>query len=411
MSDGEQSRNKTSGFTVLKHLNFRWLLLGTTIAFGVQWVQQLTLSWLIYEMTSSGTMLGALNFFRAIGTIGFAPMAGAVIDKMPRKHLMYYVNSWLCGICLIFGIVLWTGIDKVWPLFLFSFFGGFAQAFNVPLRQTAAFVLVPRAQAPSAVAIIQTGWALMRSLGPAIGGVFLVWFGAAGNFLAMALVYGFITFTIAPLHFPKTKTKVKTGGYRDKTIDGIRMAFANPNIRAFLLMGWILPLFIIPIFSVLPSVYAKDIFTRGAQDLGLLLSSVGVGGVVGGLFTTVIGQVERRGLLLLAALFALSLSLVGFALVTSLWLALLLFGMAGFFEMIYLTMSQTLLQLSIPDEFRGRITGLSTLNAGLFPVGAIIAGVGTDFIGVQETTILLASIAAILAVTILLCSSTVREFR
>jgi predicted MFS family arabinose efflux permease len=362
-------------------------------------------------MTSSGTMLGALNFFRALGTIGFAPMAGAVIDKMPRKHLMYYINSWLTAICLLLGIVLWVGIEQVWPLFLFSFFGGFAQAFNMPLRQTAAFVLVPRDQAPNAVAIIQTGWALMRSLGPAIGGVLLIWVGAAGNFLAMAVVYGFITFTIAPLNFPQPTPKTRKSSYGTQTMEGIRMAFGNPKIRAFLLMGWILPLFIIPIFSVLPAVYAKDIFARGAQDLGMLLSAVGVGGVVGGFFTTVFGQVERRGLLLLTALFAVSVSLVGFAHVTSIWLALVLFGIAGFFEMIYLTMSQTLLQLSIPDEFRGRITGLSTLNAGLFPVGAVVAGLSTDLIGVQETTILLASSAAVLSVIILLCSSTVREFR
>ena len=361
---------------------------------------------------NSNTILRHLSLDMTLGTIGFAPMAGAVIDKMPRKHLMYYINSWLLGICLLFRIVLWTGIEQVWPLFLFSFFGGFAQAFNMPLRQTSAFVLVPRAQAPSAVAIIQTGWALMRSLGPAIGGVLLVWVGAAGNFIAMAVVYGFITFTIAPLNFPKITPKIRTSSYRTQTLEGIRMAFGNSNIRAFLLMGWIAPLFIMPIFSVLPAVYAKDIFARDAQDLGMLLSAVGVGGGgVGGLFTTVFGQMERRGLLLLTALFAMSLSLVGFALVTNIWLALVLFGIAGFFEMIYLTMSQTLLQLSIPDEFRGRITGLSTLNAGLFPVGAVVAGLSTDFIGVQETTILLASIAAILAVIILLCSSTVREFR
>ena len=99
MSKGEKNRVKTGGFTVLKHSNFRWLLIVTTMAFGVQWVQQLTLNWLIYEITSSGTMLGILNFFRALGTIGLAPIAGVAIDKMSRKHLMYYINAWLLGIC------------------------------------------------------------------------------------------------------------------------------------------------------------------------------------------------------------------------------------------------------------------------------------------------------------------------
>ncbi len=371
----------------------------------------MTLNWLIYEITSSGSMLGLLNFCRALGTVGLAPIAGVVIDKVSRKQLMYYINAWLFGICLIFSIALWVGIDQIWPLLLFSFLGGAAQAFNMPLRQTAAFVLVPRAQAPSAVALIQTGWALMRSLGPALGGVLLVLVGAAGNFLAMAMVYGLITFTIAPLHFKKIAPRTKAKSYKNQIKEGIRIAFANSNIRAFLLMGWILPLFIIPIFSVLPAVYAKDIFAGGPQDLGILVSAVGVGGVVGGLFTTLLGQIERRGVVLLTSLIALSLTLIGFALASNITFALILFGLAGFFEMIFLTLNQTLLQLSIPDEFRGQITGLSTLNAGLLPIGAVVAGVSTELIGVQETTIIMASVAAIIATVILLFSSTVREYR
>lgn len=407
----DQKKIKTGGFSVLQHSNFRWLLVGTTMAFGVQWVQQLTLNWLIYEITSSGSMLGLLNFFRALGTVGLAPIAGVVIDKVSRKQLMYYINTWLLAICLIFGIALWRGIDQIWPLFVFSFLAGAAQAFNMPLRQTAAFVLVPRAQAPSAVSLIQTGWALMRSLGPAIGGVLLVFIGAAGNFLAMALVYGVITFTISPLNFQKPTSHTRAKSYKKQIKEGVGIAFANTNIRAFLLMGWILPLFIIPIFSVLPAVYAKDIFARGPQDLGMLVSAIGAGGVVGGLFTTFLSQIERRGVVLLVSLFALSLSLIGFAMAPNFIIALCLFTLAGFFEMIVLTLNQTLLQLSIPDEYRGQITGLSTLNAGLLPIGAVFTGLGTEFIGVQETTILLALAAAIIAAAVLLLSPTVRQFK
>jgi MFS family permease len=137
-------------------------------------------------------------------------------------------------------------------------------------------------------------------------------------------------------------------------------------------MSWVLPLFIIPNFSALPPIYAKDIFAGGPETLGVLLSAVGIGGILGGFVTASLGQLDRRGLLQLGALLLLSLSLIGFALSRALWMALAFMALAGFFEMIYLTTNQTLLQLSIPDELRGRVTGIVSLSTGLMPVGAFI---------------------------------------
>jgi MFS family permease len=183
------------------------------------------------------------------------------------------------------------------------------------------------------------------------------------------------------------------------------------NTRAFLLMGWVLPLFIIPNFAALPPIYAKDIFQGGPQVLGALLSAVGVGGIGGGLVAAALGRLERRGLLQLAALLLLSLALIGFAVSPDLWVALPLLALAGFFEMIYLTTNQTLLQLSIPDELRGRVSSIVSLNAGLVPVGALVAGVGADLVGPRTMTILLSSIAAAIALVVFWASPTIREYR
>ena len=87
-------------------------------------------------------------------------------------------------------------------------------------------------------------------------------------------------------------------------------------------MSWILPLFIIPNFNALPPIYAKDIFAGGPDTLGTLLSAVGIGGIAGGFVTASLGQLDRRGLLQLASLLLLSLSLIAFAVSTELWMAL-----------------------------------------------------------------------------------------
>src|SRR5690606_39104949 len=193
--------------------------------------------------------------------------------------------------------------------------------------------------------------------------------------------------------------------------EGLRYLADAPTTRAFLLMGWILPLFIIPIFSALPPIYAKDIFAGGPDTLGTLLSAVGLGGIAGGFVTASLGKLERRGLLQLAALLLLSLSLLAFAFTTDLWVGFTFMVLAGFFEMIYLTTNMTLLQLSIPDAVRGRVTGIVSLRSGLVPVGAFIAGVGADLAGPRMMTLILGGIAAAIAVIAFFVSPTIRDYR
>jgi MFS family permease len=178
-----------------------------------------------------------------------------------------------------------------------------------------------------------------------------------------------------------------------------------------MLLGFMLPLFIIPLFTVLTPIYAVDVFKGGADYLGLLMTFTGVGGIFGGILTASLNRVERRGVIQLLALFLLGISFIGFAFLTKLWSALILLVVVGFFEMIYLITNQTLLQLSIPDEIRGRVTSIVNLNAALLPVGSLIAGFGSDLLGGPQTiTVVLGSISAIAAVTIFIFSPRVRKY-
>jgi predicted MFS family arabinose efflux permease len=281
----------------------------------------------------------------------------------------------------------------------------------MPLRQSVVFVLVPRRLAPGAVALVQTGWAVMRSVGPAIGGFLILWFGPGGNFLVQAAAYGLIALTILRIRFPAEKSSRLTRGARGSLAEGLRYIGNEPTTRAFVFMGWIAPLFIIPTFSALPPIYTVTVYHGGPETLGLLLSAVGVGGILGGFASATLAHFERRGLLQLAALLLLSLSLIGFALSSGLPAALILLALAGFFEMIFLTSNQTLLQLSIPDALRGRVTALISLSAGLSPIGALVAGVGADLVGPRETTLVLSGIAGFIAVVVFWASPTIREYR
>ena len=398
-------------FDSLRVRNFRLLLIGTTLANAAQWVQQVTLGWLVYDITGSGTALGTLNLVRSIATVGLAPISGVAIDRLPRRQLMIAINAWLLVASLALGIVLLAGHQEVWPLYLFTFLGGVAQAFDMPLRQTIVFILVPRALAGNAVALIQTGWGLMRSIGPAAGGFLIVLFGPGGNFVVMAVAYGLIALNIMRLSFPPHESRGSRPPLMQNMKEGLRYVIGEPATRTFVLMGWLLPLLIIPNYVALPPIYAKTEFDGGPAVLGLLLSSVGVGGIAGGLVAASLGKVDRRGLVQLAALFLLSLSLIGFALSADLWLATMFFAVSGFFEMIFLTSNQTLLQLSIPDELRGRVTSITTLTAGLSPLGAMIAGAGADIAGPRVITVIFCALVALISILVFLFVPLVRDYR
>ncbi len=340
------------------------------------------------------------------------PVAGLLIDRVNRRNLMLITNGWLLIITLGLGLALVFDRSHISHLFVFAFLGGMTQTIDQTLRQVVLFDLVPRSITPNAVALIQTGWSLMRSFGPSIGGFLYLWFGAGGNFLVQAGIYALIAINIMYIHFPPRKPDAVRNSPIQNIKDGLRYVVERPITRNFMLMGFILPLFIIPIYTILPPIYAADVFHGGPEILGFLLSSVGIGGIAGGIVVAFMSNFERRGLLQLVSLFLLSLSLIGFGYSTKLSIALPFLALSGFFEMMFLTTNQTLLQLSIPDNLRGRVTSIVNLNNALFPLGGLIAGTGSDlFGGPKMITIILGGITACIAVIIFFSSSSIRNYR
>lgn len=413
MNGKNVSKTKNETFGVLRIPNFSWFLSGVSLTNAANWIQQVTLNWLVYEFSASGAMLGTLNLVRSIATVGLAPIAGVAIDRFSQRKLLHASNTWLLAISLGFGLAYLGKPGLVWPLFLFSFLGGIGQAFNTPLQQTVVISIIPKKMASSAISLVQTGWAVMRSIGPAIGGFLLIWFGPAGNFFIQAGAYALVAVTIFKLRLPVQEKVVETINSKVSFKEGWSYVVSHPTTLTFVLLSWVLPIFIIPNFNALPPIYAKDVFKGGPDTLGLLLSAIGIGGIIGGFFATSLGnrRFERRGLLQLGALFLLGLSLIAFAFSQVLWMGLICLSVAGFFEMIYITANMTSLQLSVPDEIRGRVMGIVSLRSGLTPVGAFIAGIGSDLVGPQMVTVILSGTAAVIALVVLIISPTIRNYR
>jgi len=410
--EGANSIGNGKSLVLLRIRNFRFLWGGTILSNAASWIQQIALNWLVYNLTGSGTMLATINMIWAASSLVMIPFAGVLIDCVNHRNLLLVKNLWLFAIALGLGLILLFGRSHIYYLFIFAFLGGLTQTLDQTLEQVAIFDLVPRAETLNAEALIQTGWAVTRSFGPAIGGFLILWLGPGGNFLVQAGAYALIAITIMQLQFPAQEFCVVWGSPLQNMRKGIQYIMKERVTRTFMLIGFILPLFTIPIFTILPTIYAVKVFHGGANVLGILLGSIGVGGIFGSVATASLARLERQGLVQLVSLFLLSLSIMAFAFSTKLWVAIPLLSLGGFFEAIFLTTNQTLLQLSIPQGIRGRVTSVLSLAAGLSLLGSLMAGAGSDLLGGPKMiTLVLAGIAACMAMFVLFASSTVRNYR
>ena len=142
--DASPRQVRLGTFSSLQHLNFRYLWFGTLFMSGGQWIQQVTLGWLLYDLTGSSVLLGLLNGLRALPFLVASPIAGVAADRMDRKQLILVTQYVLIMTTVAMGLLVASGILEVWHLFAFTLMTGVIWAFVDPVRQTLVPALVPR---------------------------------------------------------------------------------------------------------------------------------------------------------------------------------------------------------------------------------------------------------------------------
>ena len=143
-----------------------------------QWIQQVTLGWLVYELTGNSVLLGALNGLRALPFLVTGPMAGVAADRMDRQKLMLRTQYLLIVTAVVMGGLVVSGWLQVWHIFVFTLITGIGWTFSEPVRQSLIPSVVPKAELANAIALNSGGFNLMKVIGPALGGVMIAVVGA-----------------------------------------------------------------------------------------------------------------------------------------------------------------------------------------------------------------------------------------
>jgi MFS family permease len=398
--DSSRQRFRFQTFASLRHLDYRYLWFGTLMMSAGQWVQQVTLGWLLYDLTGNSMLLGALNGLRALPFLVTGPLAGVAADRMDRRRLLLRTQWVLIITAVLMGALVASPFLHVWHIFVFTLITGVAWTITEPVRMSMIPNVVPKKDLANAVALNSGGFNLMKVIGPALGGALIAWFGPAENFFVQAIAYGGVLAMIYWMHIPPHHAESKRRSALVNLKEGFAYVWSTPAVLALMALAYVPRIFAVPYQTLMP-VFQKDVLQTGPEGLGLLMAAPGVGAVIAVLTLASLGsRIKRQGLLLVGSIVVLGGLLVIFSQITWFPLALFMLVLVGIFQMFFLASTATMLQMIVPDELRGRVLSLYMLDRGFMPLGALFAGMTAHFIGAPLTVAIMGAIVIVLTVIV-----------
>lgn len=362
-------------FSSLRHRNFRLYWSGQLVSLIGTWMQSVAQGWLMHRLTHSAFWLGLLGFTQFLPVMLLSLWAGAVIDRMDRRRLLLLTQGAALVQAVILATVVSAGLERPWMVLALAGVFGVINAFDMPARQSFVVELVGKDDLGNAIALNSAAFNAARIVGPAVAGVLLATVGEGGCFWLNALSYVAVLASLARLDLPKRAFFQRGRALGSSLLEGVRYAWDTLPIRDLLLLLGVTAGIGFQYLLLLP-VYARDILHAGPRAYGLLVTAFGAGALLGVVRLT--GRSGRSGLRsnLLLGLAACGAGLALFAWSRAVPLSLVAGAFAGFGLIVYVASTNTLLQLTTEDRFRGRVMSLYTLMfAGTTPIGALGSGI------------------------------------
>ncbi len=353
--------------------DFRLVWLGACTSSIGTWMQIVAQGWLIYRLTHSARLLAIDQFLAGIPIFLFSLVGGVAADRIERRKILLgsqYLQLIGAGLLTILVV---TGTVQVWQILCLSFVAGFAQAFGGPAYQALIPNLVEREDMPNAIALNSIQFNLAVTIGPALAGQVLARLGEGWcfglntvSFLAPIAALSLITTRF----FPQKTTDSMLRSLKE----GLKFVRRQEAMEALIVLAFLMTFLSMPLRTYIP-VFVKDIFHRGPEDYGNLLSLMGVGSILGSLTIAGIGNIRHKGRLALTMLVLLGAGIAGFALSKALPLSFFMIALVGFSMMGVFATVSSLVQLIVTEEMRGRV--MSVYNCafrGGMPIGNLISG-------------------------------------
>ena len=378
---------RTSAIAALRYRDFRLFWFGLLVSNIGTWMQMFGQGYLVVLLAVRDGVpqlaplyLGLVGLARAIPGLALGLFGGALADRTDRRQLLLVTQSAAAVTAAILATLAISGRINIVEILLLGALNSTIFAFDAPTRQSMVPRLVPERDLMSAIGLNSAAFNGPQIIGPVIGGLIFAPFASTPTFGAGLLFYinaiSYLAVVVALLRMRPVPIIGRSG---DVTmLESIREGLAY--IRQDVVVKWIVilaaatALFARPYIQLLPAV-AHEVLKVGAVELSWMLAASGVGALAGALATSALGNLRRRGAVLIGSAVAFGLFLVAFTLQRSLVVSLPFLVLIGFSTMVFLGLANGLLQTRSPDHLRGRVMSVYTMVfMGLMPLGSMVMG-------------------------------------
>lgn len=378
-----ESRWQT-GLRALRHRNFQLFFSGQLISLIGTWMQSVAQSWLVYRLTGSALLLGSVGFASQVPVFLFAPLGGITADRFNRRHIV--IGTQVAAMLLAFILAALTLLHRVqvWHVFVLASLLGVVNAFDIPGRQSFLVDMVGKGDLMNAIALNSSMFNGARVIGPAIAGILVAKIGEGWCFFANAVSYIAVIIGLVLMKVLRP-ARTSMASPLEHMLEGFRFVNRTAPIRALLLLLGIVSLVGMP-YVVLMPIFADKILHGGAQGLGMLMGSTGVGALLGALTLAFRQGVKGLGRWVAWCGAGFGASLIVFSISHNFWISVILLLPVGYTMMLQMACSNTLIQVMVPDALRGRVMAVySMMFMGMAPIGALLGGAFADRLGAQMT--------------------------
>ena len=383
-------------FETLQIRDFRWIWIGSFISFMAMNMQMITRGWLVLRLENDSPLALVLVMvsFAAPMTI-VSLVGGALADRFSKKYLI--IISQTANAVMTFVLAMMDASGAIWfgAVLIIGVVNGAMMAINMPSRQAIISDIVPESRLMNAVALNNSAMNLTRIIGPAMAGFLIIFIQTSGVFYLISIIYVFSALSLLMVRVDTAQSKSAKKSVGKDIVEGLRYVWNDVNLRGLILMAFIPSLFGFTLFALLP-VWAREALNVNSSDLGILMTMMGVGALIGTLGLAAIRRFSHRGLLLLGCGIVWGIMLVGLANSQIYPVAMPFLLIIGLISSVYMSLNMTLTQLSAAPEMRGRVMSIMMMTFGLMPIGALPFGTIAEYIGTANSLTISGALLALL---------------
>lgn len=405
-------------FSALEVPDYRWLWIGSLGSQFAMNMQMVARGWLVYSLTASALDLAWVTLSFMLPQALFSLWGGVVADRMRKRAIIVTAQTSNCVATLVMAAVIFAGHVEMWHFLVMGVFNGTILALSMPARQAFIPELIPERLIITGMALNTTSWNLSRILGPALAGLLIAWLadgdttsvtGVGIVYCVIAALYGLAAVTVLRVSQPG-RLRVPDGksALRD-VLDGLVYVRRQPPVLGLILLSIVPFLFGMPLNTLLPA-FNHEVLAGGADDLGLLISCMGVGAILGSLVLAGISDVLRnRARWLVATCIIWGILTAAFGSVGSVFWASLVVSFIGAVSAWNMALNRGLLQTQVEGAMRGRIMSIDMMSHGLMPLAVLPIGYIADHYGLAVALESAGGLFVLVVVGLALFAPPVRE--